>query len=474
MRKFQLGILWIISTMVLSIYSSHAQTTFNPSGARMYQDIAILAADSLQGRATGSVGCTQAAHYIADQMLRIGLKPAGDDGSFLQAFTLNYPVHFVEAKLTIGTITFKYPDDFGATDLSSSGTVAGILTEPFPSSTHNRDILEPDFSKYIVAFDLACIPAADWEDVSVQQIRTALLSYENQGYAGILVHNSKSTKTEEVLFGSPFTDSLHIPVIYIARKPWERIQKLKQPQCTLSAKIERKSMRPANVVGMVDNHSKKTILIGAHYDHLGLETKADAQGVHPPYNGADDNASGVAMILELARWINNNESLHYNYLFVAFSGEEIGLLGSKAFVSQAGFDPSSITYMLNLDMVGRLGCQGDTIRVRGVGSSETWPRLLDKIEIPDLHVLKIDGAPPFSDHAPFLKRGIPVIYVSTGLHPQYHTADDDLKYINVPGMEMVLAYLRQFLRGAEQEPAIPFKKLSALKQTRATLGFLRK
>jgi hypothetical protein len=118
-------------------------------------------------------------------------------------------------------------------------------------------------------------------------------------------------------------------------------------------------------------------------------------------------------------------------------------------------------------MVGRMGCQGDTISALGVASSVVWDKLLDDLAHPDFSVKKINGAPAFSDHSPFLKKGIPVIYFTTGLHPDYHTPKDDTELINFTGMSELVNYIRQFIRSAEALPEIPFHKINPLQNTRA-------
>ncbi|HNW54755.1 MAG TPA: M28 family peptidase, partial [Bacteroidales bacterium] len=176
---------------------------------------------------------------------------------------------------------------------------------------------------------------------------------------------------------------------------------------------------------------------------------------------------GTAAMLELARWATKETGLKYNYIFAAFSAEEKGLFGSKAFCSLPWVNNTNIAYMLNMDMVGRLGCEGDTMSVLGVGSSQVWEPLIDTVQHPDFAIKKITGAPAFSDHSPFLKKDIPVIYFTTGIHPDYHTPKDDTELINFEGMVELVSYLQHFIRSAEHLPQIPFKNISILQQTRA-------
>ncbi len=225
--------------------------------------------------------------------------------------------------------------------------------------------------------------------------------------------------------------------------------------------LDRTVSKPENVIGWIDNHSAKTVVVGAHYDHVGItRSRTGADKTPQIHNGADDNASGTAALLELAAWTVNTKGLKYNYIFVAFSAEEKGLFGSKAFCSRKWVNHDNIAYMLNMDMVGRLGCQGDTISILGMASSPDWDRLVGQVEHPDFSIRRINGAPPFSDHAPFLKKGIPVIYFTTGLHPDYHTPKDDTELINFKGMGEIMVYIQKVILKTETLPEVPFHKIN--------------
>ena len=452
-----------------------AQTNndLSPTSARLYHDISVLASDSLEGREAGTLNEQKAADYIAKQMQSIGLLPKGDhEGSYLSEFRINFPVIFKEAKLRINSIDFKHKDEFGATDLSSAGTVESELSKigngfnfPEPSASDKNQI-----NGKIVLLDIASKVKLEGNEAIINDIVTKVKSVVNSGAIGVILYNSSRKTSEDVLFGSPFTESVGVPVVYIARLPFNKIRKVKTGTCTLTVEIDRTVSKPENVIGWIDNKSDKTVVIGAHFDHVGItRSRTGDDKSLQIHNGADDNASGTATLLELARWAANNETLKYNYIFAAFSAEEKGLFGSKAFCSRAWVNHQNIAYMLNLDMVGRLGCQGDTISALGVASSEVWENVLDKLDHPDFSVKKISGAPPFSDHSPFLKKNIPVMYFTTGLHPDYHTPNDDIEFINFKGMEEILAYIREFIKSAEALPEIPFHNINPFQQTKAYL-----
>lgn len=452
---------------------AQATGSYMLSQDRLYRDVYILANDSLKGREAGKPEEKMAADYISRQMQQAGLLPKGDgDSSYLSEFRMNYPVIFKNATLKVNDITFKYTEEFGATDLSSSGTVSA----PFVNIGKGRPGVDYDLKSgesivkgNIVVMD---IDGTGQEDkyIMLNDIIARVKTAVQQGAVGVLLHTDSRKSTEDVLFGSPFTVSLNVPVVYVARLPFNKIRRVNNGTCTIAVEVDRTISNPVNVVGWINNHSAKTVIVGAHYDHVGVTRSRTGEDKSLQiHNGADDNASGTAAMLELARWATQETSLKYNYIFVAFSAEEKGLFGSKAFCSLPWVNNNNIVYMLNMDMVGRLGCEGDTMSVLGVGSSVVWASLIDTVQHPDFAIKKITGAPAFSDHSPFLKKDIPVIYFTSGIHPDYHTPKDDTELVNFRGMTELVSYLQHFIRSAEQLPRIPFQKISTLQQTRAYL-----
>ncbi len=466
----------LLFSLSFSWYSNvTAQQIGNDSAAqaRMYQDIRVLASDSLKGREAGAIGERMASDYISKQMVQIGLLSKGEhEGSYLSEFRMNYPVIYKKAKLRVDNIDFKYIEEFGATDLSSPGDVIapfinidnGLSESALKLQGKNGPVI---VRGKIVLMDISGTRYED-NDSLLNDIISRVTFVVQQGAVGVILHNSSRKTTEDILFGSPFTESLSVPVVYLARLPYNKISRIKSGACSMSVEVDRTVSKPANIVGWIDNKSAKTVVIGAHYDHVGItKSRTGNDKSLQIHNGADDNASGTAALLELARCAVKNGNLKYNYIFAAFSAEEKGLFGSKAFCSHPWVNNKNIVYMLNMDMVGRLGCQGDTISALGVASSVSWSQILDSVKHPDFSIKRINGAPAFSDHAPFLKKGIPVIYFTTGLHPQYHTPQDDIELINFSGMVELQSYLRNFIRMAESLPEIPFQKVHTLQNIKA-------
>lgn len=472
-NTYKVLLIFFFGFLSFGIVSAQLNISDSSIRARLYHDVSILASDSLQGRKAGTTGEKMASDYISKQMLAMGLWSKGDTvGSYLSEFRMNFPVVFKNTMLKINDISFKPGVEFGATDLSASGSITAPLINIGKGihgsnyDTYGRNTVS-DVAGLIVIIDIVG-SAKNEKDELLGDIISRVKSAIQKGAVGVILHNSSRKATEDVLFGSPFTESLSVPVVYIARLPFNKISKFKSATCSLSVEIDRTVSKPANVAGWINNKSAKTVVIGAHYDHLGMKkAKGSSDKTPQVHNGADDNASGTAALLELARWAISDKSLKYNYVFVAFSAEEEGLFGSKAFASRKWVNNDNIVYMLNMDMVGRLGCDGDTISVLGVASSSVWEPALDTIAHPDFSIKKIYGAPAFSDHSPFLKKGIPVIYFTTGLHPDYHTPKDDTELINFKGLTELVVYLKHFIRSAEALPEIPFHKISTLQNTKA-------
>ncbi len=207
-----------------------------------------------------------------------------------------------------------------------------------------------------------------------------------------------------------------------------------------------------NVVAVLpgsDPHGTQSLVIGAHYDHLGLggfgSLSPDQAGeVH---NGADDNASGTAVLIEVARALAAGPPLAQDVLFIAFTGEERGLWGSAHYVSAPLLPLDGTVAMLNLDMVGRV--RDGLLTVLGTGTAEEWEATLERanarIDAPlDLR-FNSDGFGA-SDHTSFYARGIPVLHFFSNTHPEYHRVEDDWELVNAEGMDQVTALVTQVVR----------------------------
>lgn len=213
-----------------------------------------------------------------------------------------------------------------------------------------------------------------------------------------------------------------------------------------------------NVIGFLDNGKATTVVIGAHYDHLGYGDSGSLNsGEKAIHNGADDNASGVTGLLYLAEALKKGKFKNNNYLFIAFSGEEKGLLGSNFFINNPTIEKTSINYMINMDMIGRLS-RDKKLLVGGTGTSPVFEPVLDAIKSTTLSVKKEQSGSGSSDHMSFYLADIPVISFFTGQHQDYHKPTDDAHLINYSGMQEVTEYIYYTIAGLDKKGKLPFTK----------------
>lgn len=228
---------------------------------------------------------------------------------------------------------------------------------------------------------------------------------------------------------------------------------------TSTAGIEEKTA--VNVVGFLDNKAPHTIVIGAHYDHLGLGHDHNSLDANPQgkiHNGADDNASGTAGVIELAYYFSKNKKAEpFNFLFICFSGEELGLLGSKKYVEYSDIDLKNINYMINMDMIGRLNDSTKKLMIYGVGTSPVWVPLLDSIKS-DMKLVKDSSGIGPSDQTSFYLKDIPVLHFFSGQHSDYHKPDDDLEKINLKGEVNILNFIVATIEKTYRYPKLSFTK----------------
>tara|TARA_R110002033_G_C3853303_1_gene235820 strand:- start:38 stop:1264 length:1227 start_codon:yes stop_codon:yes gene_type:complete len=227
-------------------------------------------------------------------------------------------------------------------------------------------------------------------------------------------------------------------------------------EVTYNVKDGDSTISGTNVVGFINNNAENTVVIGAHYDHLGYGAEGSLYRGEPAiHNGADDNASGVGVLLNLAGKLKNTNKGN-NYLFIAFSGEEMGLLGSNFFVKHPTVDATKINYMINMDMVGRLKADS-TLAVYGVGTSPIFKQVLNAYGNQFKLIKKESGVGP-SDHTSFYNVDIPVLHFFTGQHEDYHKPSDDWDKLNYDGMQSISDYIFNVISDLDNNGKLPFRK----------------
>lgn len=218
-----------------------------------------------------------------------------------------------------------------------------------------------------------------------------------------------------------------------------------------------KEIKGNNVIAFLDKGAQKTIVIGAHYDHLGMGSESSLyKGESQIHNGADDNASGVSVLIELAERLKKKPS-NNNYLFIAFSGEEKGLWGSNYYCKNPTYPLEKVNYMINMDMVGRLK-EERTLAINGVGTSPLWVETIESINVDSIEVVTTESGVGPSDHTSFYLQDIPVLHFFTGQHEDYHKPSDDVEKLNIEGMLSVTKYIEKLISRLDNKGELEFTK----------------
>jgi hypothetical protein len=432
--------------------------------------ITFLASDQLQGRETGTDGEKLAYEYLSAQFKNAGLAPKGDNKSYIQSFEIDEgkqilpSTHFV-----INDTTLKAGEDFFPLSFSGDGTAKGDVSPAFKEkgSPWFWDIKEAiDENNNNPHFDVA------------EAIRDRALDIEKKGASALITYNSGSADDGLRFDGKSKIPAIKIPVIYLSKTIAAKYlsDNAANLNVDLQTALGEKTITGHNVIGYIDNGAAHTIIIGAHYDHLGFggENSLDPN-VHEIHNGADDNASGTAAVIELAKTLKDSKLKKNNYLFICFSGEEMGLLGSKYFTAHPTISLDAVNYMINMDMIGRLDDATQKLLVGGYGTSPGWSKILP--EKTKSLTVKFDstGIGP-SDHTSFYLKNIPVLFFFTGMEKDYHKATDDVDKINFVGEFRVIQYIENILEQTNNDNKIAFSKTREPKMATAhfsvTLGFM--
>jgi len=428
-------------------------------------DVFYLASEDLEGRKPGTKGDKLARQHILKVFKTAALEPAFR-GDYQQEFSV--PNRVVRMP---GLNTFSYKDDalkidedFYPVAYSSSGKLSGE-TEYVSFGIESEELDRDDIDDEDVMGNIAVLEISSpdgihphskykqWHDIAK---RVKLLK-EKGARAVLLVKTKGNANSPESEFKS--LESCGLPVIYIRN---EKIAKKLRRGRSVSLEVRLKEFRDVtyNLAGLINNGAPQTIIIGAHYDHLGFggpSSRYRGDSEEQIHYGADDNASGVAGLLSLVRNLSftEDEGLRmFNYLFVAFSAEEMGLLGSKYFTQQIKKIPNqSYTYMLNMDMIGRM--EDNTLAINGVGTSPLWQEIVNPI-VCDLSLqLSESGVGP-SDHTNFYYLNMPVLHFFTGTHEDYHMPTDVAEKINVKGIYRTLNLLVSIIRNTPVGDPLPF------------------
>jgi aminopeptidase YwaD len=496
---------FLLSFFLFTSLSSQPVTSPEISAADIKSHISLLASDDLEGRYTGTEGGYKAAEYIRDQFSFAGLRLLGDNG--YQEFPVVVSVSAGENNLLkVNGKEFKAGTDFAPFSFSKNAhAVSGVVFCGFGFEIRQDSLVWDDYERMDVAGKWVMMFRGDPEMekqesrfISYGDDRDKVLLARDKGAAGVLfVSGSKFDANDELvpMYFDKTQSTAGIPVIHIKRILADEIfstaaltsdaaeatliAAMKPNSIELSCKVEavaeviQKKVVAKNVIGLLEGKDpvlkNSYIVVGAHYDHLGWggpgsgSRLMDSLAIH---NGADDNASGVAGVLELASWLaSQKEGLKRSVLFVAFDGEELGLLGSRYFTDHPPVELRQVMAMINFDMIGRLKADDPALMVGGTGTSAESETILSSLDAGDIRMnFSPDGFGP-SDHAAFYGENITVFFFSTGAHEDYHTPDDDWDRINYEGAQDVLLITAQLIAElADREQPLTFTEAGPKQQ----------
>lgn len=503
---------WLFSVVVLPfLFTSCAVSHYTSEISRddLYKHISVLASDELQGRLAGSEGDRSADEYIRERFESAGLSSNKQEFSFLKALSRGSNNYLIYNGVSVSDSDFT-PCSFSYdTCLTATLTFAGYGMTIKSDSVSWDDYHELDVrNKWVMILKgYPEIPAyTDYFETADAERDKAMLALD-KGAAGVLfVSGSDEGDTLTHVFLKQADVS--IPCFQIRRHLADSIlshcnetiegviQKVMQRKYPYSlrtdiivegnAQVEKEFGITGNRYAILEGSDAalkdQYIVIGAHYDHIGLGGKGSGSRIQDTiavHNGADDNASGVSVLLELAaRLQDERDQIKRSLIFVAFGAEELGLLGSKYFIQHLPVSSGQVTGMINLDMVGRL----DTIKGLQVSGAGTSLQADSIIQIANRDNLKLritpEGNGP-SDHSSFYSRNIPVFYLTTGAHTDYHTPFDDPEYIHYDGLKLISDFSeRMILAVANTNEPLAFRESGSrdsdnpARRFKVTLGFM--
>jgi Iap family predicted aminopeptidase len=462
MRRIFVSLLLAVM-LVLRAFSQNYEFTDAAIQERITKDVTILASDSLQGREAGTAGEYMARMYIAKQFEEIGLRPMFLSNSYFQRFTYeDAPTYGRYNWLQINGQGLRLYHDYYAIPFSGSDSVEGETV----FAGYGISMPEEGIDDYAGLTDIAgkifiintSLPEAFKKNEAVEKMSGKVdkvnLAIQRGAKAVIFILAENETIEPNCLLNNYEAVST-IPVIFLRKK--ELLLK-DGNKIVLAVNILRERNRQAyNVAGYIDNGADSWIVIGGHYDHLGWSIGED--GKPAINNGADDNATGTAAVVELARYLKQSNLKNNNYIFCAFSGEEKGLIGSTYFTNSKTIELEKINYMIDLDMIGKLNDKRN-VTVFGTGTSSIWKKACTEANQVKLKVKQSKSGVGGSDHMPFYYKDIPDIFIHTGLHKDYHTPADDTDKLNFKGMVDVIKYTTKIIEFLNDKGKLPFSKTS--------------
>jgi peptidase M28-like protein/PDZ domain-containing protein/PA domain-containing protein len=510
MRRSSFALFLSLSILTLSGLAQHAQpvSTLSPDPELLKKHVTKLASDELEGRKPGTAGADKAARYIADQFYNYGLDCAAPKSTCRSAGN-NHPGYMKEFPFIASVQLAKNNSlniwrngrassislrtDWMPIGFSSNGSLSQTKLVFAGYGITAPDLKHDDYAnidaKDKIALVFASTPDGDNQHGQFSRysdVRWRAIAAKDHGAKALIVIASDEKFAEDRLSRLNYDQTAGeagLPVIAISRQAATKLfglagpaeigrlekspniwaeQKLPENTVSLSIDITRRSVPTYNVVATLEgsdpNLKREFIVIGAHYDGLGRggESNSRAPGSNEVHHGADDNASGVAGLLELARIFGAEKTkLRRSIVFIAFSAEETGLIGSNYYVNNPAVPLADSVAMINMDMVGRL--RDGKLSVGGIGTSAEFRKLVESLNGGARGFtlqLSEDGFGP-SDHSSFYAKQIPVLFFYTGTHEDYHRPSDTAEKINYEGEAKVVDFVGTIVRAIDNSDARP-------------------
>ena len=454
-----------LATFLISI-AVVGQQALEPSPSRLQQHISYLASDALDGRRTGTAGANDAARYVAGEFSRAGLmpgvgkperKPRAIIASYLQTFP--YVGRVELGKNNVLSLNngenLRAGEDWMPLGISANQTLnlTGVVNAGYGITANelNHNDYKGTYSKTQVALIRTGTPDGDNPHsrfTTAGQLRFKVAAAESVGVGALLIASDEDDLKNEPLASLRYDNAglAGIPVAVISKQVAEKLANAKE--VTLTTDVVRAEVPSYNVVGVLEGSDpvlkNETIILGAHYDHLGRGGEGSlAPRAGEIHHGADDNASGTAGLIELARIFGaQRPKLKRTLIFIAFGGEEEGLLGSNYYVNHPFTPLTNTVGMINMDMIGRM--KDRKLIIGGVGTAKEWRDLIAPEKSFEL-TLNEDGFGP-SDHSSFYGKQVPVLFFWTGTHNDYHKPSDTWDKINYNDEAKILSFVARIVR----------------------------
>lgn len=478
--------------LLLSVFNLYSQNSITVEDLRKH--VLYLTSPQMQGRKSGTPGDSLAALYVSDQFKKANTAFFYNNG--IQYFNLVTEVQLGKNnKILVDSKEFLVEKDFIPFSFSASMNLnASVIFVGFGISGRSDKLNWNDYENNDVSNKWVMVLRGDPEpDNPVSEFiplatdRSKALLAKDHGAAGILLVSPSSIQKDDVPEELSFDKSISdagIPVVNITRqvasiilgKSVDAIDSIEKAMLYNSKSIALKGKYPLeasisvekahrvsqNVVAYLEGSDpalkNEYIVVGAHYDHLGLG--GNASGSRFPeqnkvHNGADDNASGVASLIEIARFfsIQSNRPSR-SLIFVAFGAEELGIIGAKHFVDNSPVPMAAIKAMVNIDMIGRLKEDKPSLNISGTGTFSNADSIIEKAATEFNFTIKkiIDGYGP-SDHSAFYNSRVPVLFISTGAHSDYHTPLDVVERINFQGQVLITKFTTNVIKIIGDSPS---------------------